>query len=410
MTAVHDEGSGDGRPGWRGAVAVITAFQAVLALMTRTLPLFGLPLTLMAGVPPVAAGQMAVATSLGSMLYFLWGPAFTVGISAQRQLKGGAVLTALAVLLCLSGNWGLILLGALLIGVGYGPSAPAGSDLLMRIVPARRRGLAFSIKQAGVPVGGLFAGLVLPGVAMSYGVSAALWLAAGIAFGAAVALGGWRGALARDEGPERQSALPRLADLLRTPLRLIRMILADPKLRSITYAGLGLAVTQGVLLAYYPVFLSDHVGYSLAAAGLAFALVQGLGIFGRVILGWLSDRVAGERRVLAWLCLASGATMLMIATLGPGSSAALVATLSALAGLTVVSWNGVFMSMLAASAPAGQVGEVTAAGTFVLFSAFVVSPLVAQVIFAGKGGYAAGLVVAGLAPLISALVLMRNRP
>lgn len=75
----------------------------------------------------------------------------------------------------------------------------------------------------------------------------------------------------------------------------------------------------------------------------------------------------------------------------------------------MVSWNGVFLSLLASSAPEGRVGEVTAAGTFVLFSAYVVSPLVAQVIFAGDGGYAAGLVVAGLAPLISAVVLIRNR-
>lgn len=382
--------------------------------MTRTLPLFGLPLTLLAGVPPIAAGQMAVATSLGSMLFFLWGPAFTVGLSAQRQLQGGAVLTALAVLLCLSGNWSLILLGALLIGVGYGPSAPAGSDLLMRIVPARRRGFAFSIKQAGVPVGGLVAGLVLPGVAMTYGVSAALWLAAGIALCAGVALGGLRGALARDEPaqhgePGRKTRLPRVAELISAPLRLIRMILGNPRLLPILYAGLGLGVAQGVLLAYYPVFLSDHLGYSLAAAGLAFAWVQGLGIFGRVLLGWLSDRFARERAVLAWLCGASGATMLFIATLGPGSSPTLVAALSALAGVTVVSWNGVFLSLLASSAPEGRVGEVTAAGTFVLFSAYVVSPLVAQVIFAGDGGYAAGLVVAGLAPLISAVVLIRNR-
>nr|WP_280860263.1 MFS transporter [Pararhodobacter sp. SW119] len=398
------------RPDWRALVAIITAIQSVLALMTRTLPLFGLPLTLAAGIAPAAAGQMAAATSLGSMLYFLWGPAFVAGISAQRQLQGGAILTALAVLLCLSGSWGLILLGALLIGVGYGPSAPAGSDLLMRIVPARRRGLAFSIKQAGVPVGGLAAGLILPVVAMSFGLSAALWLAAAIALSASMLLGFWSGALARVEGPLRQAALPRLTELMSAPLRLFRMILGDPRLRLITYAGLGLGIAQGVLFAYFPVVLTDHVGYSLAAAGLAFALLQGLGIVGRVFLGWLSDRIARERAVLAFLCVASGGTMLLIATLGPGSAPARIASLSALAGITVVSWNGVFLSLLAASAPEGQVGEVTAAGTFVLFSAFVVSPLVAQLFFAGGDGYAAGLVFAGLAPLVSAALLAFHRP
>lgn len=394
---------------WRGFVAIITAMQAVLALMTRTLPLFGLPLTLAAGVSPAAAGQMAAATSLGSMLYFLWGPAFVTGISAQRQLQGGAILSALAILLCLSANWGAILLAALLIGVGYGPSAPAGSDLLMRIVPVRRRGLAFSVKQAGVPLGGLAAGLVLPAVAMGYGVPAALWLAAGIALGAAIVLGWWSGALARVEGPMGKAVMPRVTELIHAPLHLFRLMLGDPQLRLITCAGLGLGIAQGVLLAYYPVVLSDHVGYSLAAAGMAFALLQGLGIVGRVFLGWLSDRIARDRSMLIWLCVASGVTMLLIATLGPGSAPVLVAVLSALAGVTVISWNGVFLSLLAASAPEGRVGEITAAGTFVLFSAFVVSPLIAQIFFTGGEGYGAGLVVAGLAPLVSAGILACRR-
>lgn len=409
MTTGDGAVSDKDRPEWRGFVAIITAMQAVLALMIRTLPLFGLPLTLAAGVSPAAAGQMAAATSLGSMLYFLWGPAFVAGVSAQRQLQGGAVLAALAILLCLSGNWGAILLSALLIGVGYGPSAPAGSDLLMRIVPARRRGLAFSVKQAGVPMGGLAAGLILPVVAMRYGVAAALWLAAGFALSAAIALGFWSGVLARVEGPVRKVALPRVAELIRAPLDLFRLMLSDPQLRLITYAGLGLGIAQGVLFAYYPVVLTDHVGYSLAAAGMAFALLQGLGIVGRVFLGWLSDRIARDHSMLVWLCVASGATMLLIATLGPGSPPVLVAALSALAGVTVVSWNGVFLSLLAASAPAGRVGEITAAGTFVLFGAFVASPLIAQIFFAGGEGYGAGLVVAGLAPLVSAGLLVCRR-
>src|SRR5690606_12993003 len=59
------------RGGWIGLVAVITAIQAVVALMTRVLPLFGLPLTLAAGVPPEAVGQLAAATSFGSMVFFL---------------------------------------------------------------------------------------------------------------------------------------------------------------------------------------------------------------------------------------------------------------------------------------------------------------------------------------------------
>jgi hypothetical protein len=45
-------------------------------------------------------------------------------------------------------------LGALLVGFGYGPITPAGSDLLKRITPARLQPVAFSVKQAAVADGG----------------------------------------------------------------------------------------------------------------------------------------------------------------------------------------------------------------------------------------------------------------
>lgn len=144
--------------GWVGLVALVTSIQAALALLTRALPLLGLPLTLAAGVPPEAVGQLAAATSFGSMVFFLWGPGLLADLPSLRQLQAGCVLGGGAVLLCLQGEWIWMLLAAFLVGVGYGPSAPAGSDLLMRAAPAGRRAFAFSIKQAGVPLGGLAAG------------------------------------------------------------------------------------------------------------------------------------------------------------------------------------------------------------------------------------------------------------
>jgi hypothetical protein len=45
-------------------------------------------------------------------------------------------------------------LGALLVGLGYGPITPAGSDLLKRVTPARLQPVEFSVKQAAVPAAG----------------------------------------------------------------------------------------------------------------------------------------------------------------------------------------------------------------------------------------------------------------
>jgi sugar phosphate permease len=399
----------EARPaGWIGLVAVVTAIQAVLALMTRALPLFGLPLTLAAGVPPAAVGQLAAATSFGSMVFFLWGPALAAGLPALRQLQAGSVLAGVAVLLCLSDHWGLILLAAFLIGVGYGPSAPAGSDLLMRAAPPARRALAFSVKQAGVPLGGLVAGLALPAVAIWGGVGMALWLAALIAVAAAAALGLWRRAL---NDPAAQIPTPggmRCWRLLGAPARLLKLVLGSPELRTLTVAGLGLGAAQGVVMGYFPVFLSDHAGWSLAAAGAAFALLQGVGIGGRILMGWLSDRLGAPGRTLGWLCVASATATALVATIGPESPVLWIAFVAALAGLTIVSWNGVFLSHLASAAPAGRVGEATSAATFVLFASYVAGPLIVQAIVTVSGGYAAGFLAAGAAPLVAATIVLRR--
>jgi hypothetical protein len=65
-------------------------------------------------------------------------------------------------------------LGVLLIGLGYGPSPAAGSEVLQRYSPPDRRSLIFSVKQAGVPAGGVLAGLVLPPAILTFGVTGAV--------------------------------------------------------------------------------------------------------------------------------------------------------------------------------------------------------------------------------------------
>ncbi|QPC42989.1 MFS transporter [Kaustia mangrovi] len=394
---------GAARP-WVPLVVLVTLVQAVLALMSRTLPIFGMPLTETGGMPPEAVGQLSSATSFGSMVFFLWGPALLAGVQPLRQLQLGCATAALAMLACAAGRWEGMLLAAFLIGFGYGPSAPAGSDLLMRIVPRGRRATIFSIKQAGVPLGGLAAGLLLPAVAARFGgVTAALATASGLAMATAFALGFWSGTA--ESTASARGAKP-LHDLVLAPVRLLALVLSSPRLRLVTAAGFALGIAQGIVMGFYPVFLSDHAGWSVAAAGAAFALLQGIGVPGRIVMGWLSDRMGEPVRAMAGLCFASGLTMILLTTIGPDSSAAHVGLLSALAGLTVVSWNGVFLTGLAEAAPEGRVGEITAAGTFVLFSGYVVCPLIIQAVFTATEGYTTGLLISGATPLLAGLALI----
>jgi len=392
---------------WIQIAVGITLVQAVLALLTRTQPLLGVPLTAAAGMSPAAVGQLASATSLGSMLYYLWGTAALQNLGAARQLRIGCMLAGGAVLLSLSGSWAMMLVAALLIGIGYGPSAPAGSDILIGIVPRHRRGLVFSVKQAGVPLGGLIAGLMLPAALLWGGIGAALSAAAGMAFAAAFVLGYWF----REPGPLRHVNLRAIltSAMLARPVAMFRLVNSDKAMRTITLSALGLALAQGVLMSYFPVFLIAHAQISLTAAGALFALLQGFGIVGRIAAGWFSDRIGSPLATLMGAGLLSSVTMVLVACLGPDSPMAVFALVAALAGISVVSWNGVFLAGLAALAPQGEVGNVTSAGTLVVFGGYVLSPLLLQGVLTLTRSYPVGFAVAALAPLLSALYLMNAR-
>lgn len=127
---------------------------------------------------------------------------------------------------------------------------------------------------------------------------------------------------------------------------------------------------------------------------------------GRIAVGWVSDRIGDPLAALSGLCLASGGTMALLATISPDSPVQWVAALSLLAGVTVISWNGVFLTGLAEATPDGRIAEITSAGTFVLFGGYVLCPVLMQAVFAATNGYAAGLVLCALAPAFAGGSLM----
>src|SRR3546814_20999467 len=72
----------------------------------------------------------------------------------------------------------IALLACFLMGLSNGTANPAGSEVLQRYSPPGKRNLIFSIKQAGVPLGGVIAGLAIPAMVISVGWRAALFACA----------------------------------------------------------------------------------------------------------------------------------------------------------------------------------------------------------------------------------------
>ncbi|MBI3706942.1 MAG: MFS transporter [Proteobacteria bacterium] len=393
---------------WTAALAVTLLMQATSAFLVRTLPVIGPVLTEAAGVRPERIGLLASITSLGTMWFLISGGPLLPRLGAARLLQIGSLLGAAGLALVLTGDWPAMMLAALLIGIGYGPSPPAGSDILARYAPTRHRSLVFSIKQAGVPLGGAVAGLMLPSLADAYGWQVALIGAAVLAAAAVVVVQPLRTTIdaERDRGPPLGLRAFMSLATVKAPFRAFGIA---PGLPRIAFAGFAFAMVQGTLFSFYVTFLTSELALPLAAAGLAFAVMQVSGVFTRVLAGWLADRLGSNVATLIGLSFCSSLMTAVTAATAPAWPPALLLAVAALTGIAVSSWNGLCLAEVARLAPPGAVGDATAGSTFVIFIAYVIGPSLIEHIVHATGSYPIAFLAVGVFPMLAGIVLLANR-
>ncbi len=385
-----DVNGGPAAPSWRAALVTMVAVQTATAFLSRVPPTLAPAFAAERGWSDSVIGYLASLSTLGSILFLAAGAPLMRRLGSIRSLQMGLVLGILGLTLLLPPFMAAAVLASLMIGFGYGPSSPAGNDILHRTAPPEKRAMIFSVKQAGVPVGGALAGLALAPIAESYGWRASL-VAAGL-FVAAVILSAqpMRAQLDAGRSPDQRlsfGAFLAPANLL-SPLATLTETKA---LFRLAVAGTCLAFCQGIWFTYLVTYGVSVLGYDLSQAGLLFAILQGMSIFARVGLGWIADRTGSPRQLLALLGLASGLTTLAWAMVGPGWAFWQVALLSAVAGVTVTSWNGVQLSEVARACPPGRVREASAGATLVIFLGYVVGPTAFALLLAATGRYDVGL-------------------
>jgi len=392
---------------WLGPLAVALLMQVALSFLTRVIPVIGPVVTEDAGVPPEWIGQLAALNTVGMMLFLAAGGPMLHRFGPVRSLQIGGLFGAAGLLLTLAGYWPLMLLASLLMGIGYGVTAPAGSDILARSAPANRRGVIFSIKQAGMPLGGVIAGLAVPPLFAAMGWRPALVIGALPVVLAVLAVEPLRRGI---DGARDAVARLTLAALLSAAnvLRPFLVLKTTPKLVRISLAGIAFAIAQGCLFSFQATFLNVEIGLSLAAAGTLFAATQAVGVVGRVAAGWIADRLGSGARALVLLGLGSGAMLMVTALIGPGWGWGALLAWALLAGLAVGTWNGVYLSEVAALSPADQVAEATSGSTFLTFIGYVIGPFTFSLIVAWTGVYWPAYVAAGIPPLIAAFMLARR--
>ena len=382
-------------------------------------PLAGMLFTQTAGVMslvtvPVLATEIAGETGIGASnvglhTSLIFGAAMFTSAAAGgaihrlgpvRTNQVGLVFSATALLLTLTANPWWIALSAVLIGAGYGPNTPSGSEVLGRVTPPRMRGLVFSIKQSGAPLGAMAGGLVLPAMVMVGDWRTAVVTGALIVYAAAVAVQPLR---ARIDSHVGSGGPPRRASTVDA----VRETLADPALRRLTVAAFVLMTVHTCFQTFTVAFLVEHVGLGLTLAGGLFAALSVAGAISRVGLGWLSDRLSRARGVLVTLSLAASASCALTALFTSTWTLAGMALACAFAGIGTAGWYGVFLAEVARLAPAERIGLATGGALFFVYAAICVGPLVFTATVSIAGSYPAAFWLGAAVSLIATVNLLR---
>jgi len=388
-------------PAWL-VVLVVTAAQTAIAMSNIVLPTIAPKLAESLGVSPVLIGYQVsltfgaatVASIYGGPVAMRWGAAATTQVSMALCAIGTA-LFALP-------HAGFIAAGSVAIGAAMGFASPAAAHLLVEYTAAGRRNLMFSIKQTGVPLGGVVIALTAPALAVSAGWRWSLVPVAALSVATLLLTQPCRRAWDRDRGP---APARRGESFGGVPL-----VWRQKSLRWISLGSVLFSAVQRCLLTFMVIYLVAEAGYGLVEAGILLSIMQIGGAVARVPWGWLADRLQSGFAVMIVIAGIIIVSSVALVALGPDWPRSLVYLLFFVLGASAVGWNGVFHGECARLSPPGTVSLVAGATAFFVFGGVLIGPAAFAAAYELIGTYRETfnlVVVAGVAAL--GLVVLAHR-
>ena len=380
---------------------------ATLAMQTlATMAAYSMP----AAAPEIGRGLGVEPALVGVFISFVYGVGMISALFSPSAIRRfGAARTGQFVMLATvgmlfaaaSGSLVIVAASAVILGVGYGATAPVATHL---IVPRTRPGqlnLILSIRQIGVPLGGTLAGLLVPSMVLAFGWQSTLLVQVIPALVLLVLLQVPR---ARWDGDRAPSVRLRLRGAL-VPLGLLR---TDRAVRNLTFATFLYAGIQLCFIAFMVVHLTSGGVADLVRAGQALAVFQVSGVVSRPIWGVIADRWTGARvllvlhgAIMAGACVAAG-------QFSPDWSFAAVLLVCVVAGTTASGYTGIAYGEFARIGGERRI-EATALGSAAMFLGVMVLPSLFGIAIAAGGGYPLAYMGAAVLAVAGALALVAPR-
>jgi len=355
------------------------------------------------GVNPALIG-LYISTVYGvGILSALFSPRFIQSHGAVRASQAVLAATLAMLATAAAGSLAAVALSAVLMGVAYGATAPASTHLLVPLTPRAHLNLVLSLRQIGVPLAGMLAGLVMPPLTLHWGWQPALIaqmvpvLVLGVAL--EVVRRSW-------DAPHATGSQPPAG--LFAPLRLL---VDRPALRRLSFASFVYSGLQLCFIVFMTTQLTTVAGMDLVQAGRVLAAYQVAGIVARPVWGWLADHVLAAR----WLLALQGAIMcaaaLLAARFGPEWNGWLVILVCTCAGATASGFTGIAYGEYARLGGERRT-EATGLGAASMFGGVLVLPALMSLAVTTSGSYLLAYSAIGVLALVSgaSLALQPMRP
>ena len=157
-----------------GPLAATLAVQTLATAAAYSIPAVAPVVAHDLGVNPALIG-LYISTVYGvGILSALFSPRFVQSHGAVRASQAVLAATLAMLATAAAGSLAAVALSAVLMGVAYGATAPASTHLLVPQTPPAQINLVLSLRQIGVPLAGMLAGLVMPPLTLRWGWQPAL--------------------------------------------------------------------------------------------------------------------------------------------------------------------------------------------------------------------------------------------
>jgi len=374
---------------WR-LVGLLSATATASYLCRVNLSVAGVLLMKEYGFSQVVMGRVFSAFLLGYALFQIPGGMLADRYGARRVLAGAALWWVGATALLAAPIWGPFALTAMLalrflLGVGEAPTFPSAAQAVAQCVPPAEQGRANGLVIAAIGVGSAAAPPLVSAVMVGWGWRAALLVSALPALAVALV---WL-AVGEPEGlrgagkAETVRGLPRSTSFI---------------LLTISYTLQG--YVGYIFVFWFYLYLVEVRHFDLLRGALFGALPWILSIVSIPLGGWISDRLAGGRRIVPFAGLAGSSVFLALGA--HTTNAHLAAVCLAVSTALVLSVEGPFWAtMIRIAGPrSGAAGGVMNMGSNL---GGLISPALTPVLAASIGWENALLVAAALAAVAGVL-------